>query len=70
MKLANKDYFNGDGGSDVVFGGGVLGDLGWSNIGPVNYQVSPAHQGLGAGAVVVSLQPLPWSWLLEASSLS
>ena len=52
----NKDYYDGGGGNNLVFGGPPsAGGNGWHSIGPgvVNYTVSPpAHQGLGAGAVV------------------
>ncbi|KAL8792581.1 MAG: hypothetical protein Q9195_004804 [Heterodermia aff. obscurata] len=45
-KLAGKEYYDGNGGDNVVFGG-----TGWGNTGPVTY-VAPDHHGLGPGAVV------------------
>ena len=51
-KLTNKGYFDGDGGNNVVFVGGVPSEGGWGNVGTVNYEVRPAHHGLGPGAVV------------------
>ena len=57
-KPANKDYFDGNGGNNLVFGGGVPpapgggfpGETGWGNT--INHEVPEAHQGLGTGPIV------------------
>ena len=55
--LTNKDYNNGGGSNNVIFGEGAPSEgvpgewgSGWGNT--VNYEPSPAHQGLGTGVVV------------------
>ena len=55
--LANKDYNNGGGSNNIVFGEGAPNEgapgewgSGWGNT--VNYEAPPAHQGLGTGVVV------------------
>ena len=49
-KPANKAYFDGNGGNNLVFGGGVPAETGWGNI--INYEVPEGHHGLGTGPIV------------------